>query len=72
MYLNLENNPVELTSMTRGYLVDALRHYKALCKAHNMSYEERKLRKKTRDLIAKELRTRHRTGHRMVFKPFLD
>ena len=72
IYVTIEGTEVELQSMTRGFLVDSLRFYKKLCKSHNMNYEERKLRKKTRDLVQIELRRRHRTGHRMVFKPFID
>ena len=72
MYINLEGESIELSTMTRGYLVDTIRFYKALCHAHNSTYEERKERKRTRDALIKELKTRHRTGHKMNFKPLID
>lgn len=55
MYINLEGKEVEKTLMTKGFLVNAIARYDALCITRNIPFEELRELKATREELKIEL-----------------
>lgn len=68
MYVTLDNETFEIPKMTKAFVANALYRYRALCLARNLSVDELKLRKETRDALEAELKLRNRRN----FKPLID
>lgn len=68
MYITLDNQQLELTSMTKGFLINALARYEALCHAGNIHFETHRENKATREAIKEEIKRRQR----LRFTPIID
>jgi len=66
MYVNLEGKEIELTSMTKSFLVNAIERYNALCTARNLHFEEVRKLKETREALKVELAFRLKRKFRAI------
>lgn len=60
MYINLEYKEVDVTTMTKAYLLNAINYYEALCRDKRPHFLVQRRRKEIRDFLKAELVRRNR------------
>jgi len=60
MYINLEGKELDVTTMTKAYLDNAIIYYEALCRDKRVHFQVQRRRKDIRDNLKAEVLRRQR------------
>jgi len=60
MYINLDGKEIDITTMTKAYLTNAITYYEALCRDRRVHFQVLRRRKDIRDNLKAEVLRRQR------------
>jgi len=60
MYINLDGTEIDITTMTKAYLNNAIVYYEALCRDRRVHFQVLRRRKDIRDSLKNEVLRRQR------------
>jgi len=66
MYINLEGTEIEVSTMTKAFIINAIARYEALCTNRNIHFEELRKLKVTREELKTELAFRLKRKFRVL------